>query len=75
MIKTETFYINDREFIKTYSDSGKYVTRDGEIFEEACDPVEFGREYAEGDLMPVIDNSELDSAYATAGRILMGALD
>lgn len=43
MIKTETFYINDREFIKTYSDSGKYVVRYEEVFEEACDPAEFER--------------------------------
>lgn len=58
MIKTEIFYINDKEFIKTYSDSGKYVVRDGISYEEACDPAEFGRQYTEGDPMPIAEGSE-----------------
>ena len=51
MIQTETFYINGREFTRTYSDSNRYVVRDGISYGEACDPAEFGRTYTEGDLI------------------------
>ena len=52
MIRTENFTINDKQFIRTYSDSGRYVVRDGASYEEACDPAESGRTYTEGDVMP-----------------------
>lgn len=51
-IITEHFDVNGRDFIRTYSDAGRYVVRDGEEYSEACDPAEFGRTYTEGDLMP-----------------------
>ncbi len=51
MIKTETFYIGEREFTRTYSDAGRYVVRDGIEYGEACDPAEFNRTYTEGNLM------------------------
>lgn len=57
MIVVETFYIEGREFARTYSDSGRYVVRDGMEYSEACDPAELGRTYTEGDVMPV-DESE-----------------
>lgn len=69
MIKTETYYIGEREFTRTWSDEGRYVVRDGISYEEACDPSEFGRTYTEGELIPV---SEEDNSYETAGRIMMG---
>lgn len=53
MIRQEHFEINGRDFIRTTSDSGRYVVRDGVSYSEACDPAEFGRTYTEGDLMPV----------------------
>lgn len=52
MIKTEQFYIGERLFNRVYSNSGRYVVRDGVSYSEACDPAEFGRTYTEGDLMP-----------------------
>lgn len=55
MIKTETVNINGSAFVRTYSDSGRYVVRDGVSYSEACDPAEFGRTYTEGELMPVED--------------------
>lgn len=58
MIQTETFYINGREFIRTYSDAGRYVVRDGIEYSEACDPAEYGRTYTEGDVMPVEETAE-----------------
>lgn len=57
MIKTETYTLNGRQFVKTYSDAGRYVvggSPEGN-YEEANDPAEFGRTYTEGDLMPAED--------------------
>lgn len=50
-IITETFYINNKQFTKTYSDAGRYVVRDGISYSEACDPSEFNRQYTEGEFM------------------------
>lgn len=52
MIKTEIFYINDKQFTRTYSDANRYVVRDGVSYSEACDPSEFDRAYTEGELLP-----------------------
>ena len=51
MIVQEHFDVEGRDFIRTYSDAGRYVVRDGESYSEACDPAEFGRTYTEGDPM------------------------
>lgn len=72
MIKTETFYIGEREFTRTYSDANRYVVRDGVSYEEACDPAEFERTYTEGDS---ISNPDDDSEFgdkAEAYDILLG---
>lgn len=55
MIVQEHFSVDGQDFIRTYSDSGRYVVRDGESYSEACDPAEFGRQYTEGELMPEED--------------------
>ena len=47
MIVTENMTINGRAFIKTYSDGGYMVERDGVLYSEAIDPAEFGRTYTE----------------------------
>ena len=49
MIQTEKLTISDRAFIKTYSDSGMMVERDGVRYSEAIDPAEYGRVYTETD--------------------------
>lgn len=59
MIVTENFKVGERDFIRTYSDSGRYVVRDGVEYGEANDPAEFGRTYTEGDLIP---EDEADAA-------------
>lgn len=54
MIKTETITIGGKQFVRTYSDAGRYVvggSPEGE-YAEAIDPAELGRTYAEGDLIP-----------------------
>lgn len=67
MIVQERYIEGGRAMIRTYSDSGRYVMRDGIAYEEAIDPAETGREYTEGDVMPV-DEADL----AEAARILLG---
>lgn len=49
MIVTENLTINGRAFVKTYSDIGMMVERDGVRYSEAIDPAEFGRQYIETD--------------------------
>jgi hypothetical protein len=49
MIKTENLTIGGRAFIKTYSDEGYMVERDGVRYSEAIDPAELGRQYTETD--------------------------
>lgn len=58
-IITEHFDVNGRDFIRTYSDAGRYVVRDGEEYSEACDPAEFGRTYTEGDYMEEVTAEEI----------------
>ena len=58
MIKTETVIINDRTLIHTYSDANRYVVREGISYDDAYDPVEFGRLYTEGDEKPPIEPEE-----------------
>lgn len=70
MIVTEHFGVNGRDFIRTTSDAGRYVVRDGVEYSEACDPTEFGRMYTEGDLMTVDETTAEDKAEAY--DILMG---
>ena len=62
--------IKGRDFIRTTSDEGRFVVRDGVPYSVAYDPAEYGREYTEGDIMPV-DESELEDK-AEAYDILMG---
>lgn len=64
MIVQEHFLVGERDFIRTYSDSNRYVVRDGVEYSEACDPAEFGRTYTEGELMPMDDSTLADKAEA-----------
>lgn len=51
MIKTENITVNGREFVRTYSDAGLMIRKDGtdEVYAEAIDPVGSGRTYTETD--------------------------
>lgn len=73
MIITENVTIRDRDFIRTYSDEGRYVVRDGVSYSEAIDPIDTGRVYTEGDIMPE-DNTDMTEveAKAAAYDILVG---
>ena len=48
-IVTETLIIDNKEFVRTYSDAGFMVEREGVRYSDAVDPVEFGRTYTETD--------------------------
>lgn len=73
MIVTENFKVGERNFIRTYSNSRRYVVRDGASYSEACDPAEFGRTYTEGDLIPDDErNIEVMADKAEAYDILTG---
>lgn len=73
MIITENVTIRNRDFIRTYSDSNRFVVRDGVSYSEAIDPLDSGRVYTEGEVMPeeVTDLSEVE-AKAKAYDILVG---
>lgn len=47
--------------VRTYSDAGKYIERDGVFYQEAVDPVGSGRVYTETDV-----DMELTDAEALA---------
>lgn len=49
MIIKEQLTINNKAFIKTYSDKGMMVERDGVRYAEAIDLEYLGREYIETD--------------------------
>lgn len=72
MIKTETFYIEETEYVRTYSDRGMMIhggSPEGD-YSEACDPVELGRTYTETDIP--IDDETTDADKAEAFDILIG---
>ena len=61
MLITETVTIKDEKFIKNYSDAGMYIERDGVMYEEAVDPIEYkdSRIYTETD-KPIEAEPELE---------------
>ncbi len=69
MIKTEIVEINGSKFIHTYSDNDMMIERVGVEYEEAYDPIDTGRIYAETShiIETVTDNiEELKEKYAEA---------
>lgn len=73
MIKTENLTIKDKSFIRTYSDEGFTVERDGVRYSEAIDPAELNRTYTETD-EPVEGMGETEQK-ALAYDILMGVAE
>lgn len=66
MIVIENLIINEKEFVKTYSDSGCYIERDGVQYSEAIDPAEFNREYTETDTSISFETSVNSNEATTA---------
>ena len=50
MIKTELITVDERQLRRTWSDAGFMIERDGAVYSEAVDPVEFDRVYTETDV-------------------------
>ena len=50
MIKTELIMVDKRQLRRTWSDAGFMIERDGAVYSEAVDPVEFDRVYTETDM-------------------------
>lgn len=71
MIITESLTINGRDFIKTYSDAGFMIERDGVRYGEAIDPAEFGRTYIETD-EPIETDEATEHDYPSALNELGG---
>ena len=53
MIVREELTIRRKKYIKTYSDAGYYIERDGVLYAEAVDPIKFKDErvYTETDVL------------------------
>lgn len=73
MIVTESMLINDCEFIRTYSDGGYLVERDGVKYCEAMDPAGMNHEYTETQERIRYGVSDTEEK-AIAHDILMGVL-
>lgn len=62
MIKTESFFVGENEFVRTYSDSGMMIhggVPEGD-YTEATDPAELGRTYTETDIPIEGDEAEAE---------------
>ena len=74
MIKNETVTMNNRTFVRTYSDANMMIKQDGTgaVYAEAYDPVGSGRTYTETEEEIA---TEADSAdYKTAFEIITGGV-
>lgn len=72
MIVTENMTINGKEFVRTYSDIGYMVEREGIRYTEAIDPADSGRTYTEtNERIPYDEESEVEQK-AAAYDILTG---
>lgn len=62
MIVKESIKINNKDFIKQYSDLNFMIQKVGteELYYEAIDPIEFEREYIETDIPIEDEEKELD---------------
>ena len=73
-IKTEyyTTRADGVRLVRTYSDAGMMIERDGARYEEAIDPEECGRVYVEtNEPVPIFEGLTV-SEYEEAGKILLG---
>ena len=68
MIKTELIMVDERQLRRTWSDAGFMIERDGAVYSEAVDPVEFDRVYTETDI-PVEPESEDEIVSVGGGTV------
>ena len=72
MIVRENLTINGKEFIKTFSNAGYMIERDGIRYDEAIDPAELNRQYTETDELLQYEDMTETEEKAEAYDILMG---
>ena len=69
MLKTERVVYSGEEYVRTWSDLGMKIERDGDPYESAVDPIGSGRTYAETDVpVEAVEAEETD--YLAALRSL-----
>ena len=68
MIQTELITVDNRQLRRTWSDAGFMIERDGAVYSEAVDPVEFDPVYTETD-MPVKYESTDEIISASEGIV------
>ena len=68
MIKTELIVVDERQLRRTWSDAGFMIERDGAVYSEAVDPVEFDRVYTETEI-PVESESEDEIVSVGGGTV------
>ena len=71
MIVTEFMTIKGKAFVRTYSDNGYMVEREGVRYDDAIDPAEFGRVYTETD-EPIEHGMTEIEEKAKAYDVIMG---
>lgn len=70
MIIYETVTINGQQFEHVYSDANRQVCRDGKSWDEVYNPLNTGRVYTEGNLIP-----EEEATAEEVLDILLGGAD
>ena len=68
MIVKENIEISGKAFVKTYSDAGFYIKRDGVRYSEAIDPADIPRTYIETD-EPIEDDGDELTVADTLGML------
>ena len=68
MIVRENMEIGGKAFVKTYSDKGFYIERDGVRYSEAIDPADIPRTYIETD-EPIEDDGDELTVADTLGML------
>ena len=63
MILTEKLTINNKNYIKTWSNNEVYLERDGALYSEAIDPIEANRKYVETDKIITHEYEILEEDY------------
>ena len=73
MIKNETVTMNNRTFVRTYSDANRMIKQDGTgaVYAEAYDPADSGRTYTETEESIETDIPDTEDK-AKAYDIIMG---
>lgn len=67
MICTELLLIHGKEYIRSWSDAGMMIERDGARYEDAIDPAGLGRVYVETDEpIPKEQDLQIDAEFEEA---------